>query len=730
MKYLIRIFNASVLLTLAAINLISCSATKDSSLNSYNWLGLDTIKAGKYDMGKMWTFEYPPTNYFSEAYNFTPAPDWFDHIRLSALRFADYCSASFVSGDGLIMTNDHCARESLVEVQKDGEDLSKNGFYAETLEMERPVPGLYVDQLVLIKDITAEVQAEIDKGGSEREKLMNEDLILREIESRESDATGLEVSAVPLYNGGKFSLYGYKRYTDIRLVFAPESQIGFFGGDPDNFTYPRYNLDCSFFRVYEDSVPLETENYFKWSPNGPVPGKPVFVVGNPGSTDRLKTVSQLESMRDIQYPRTLDLIEGLISIYKDMIKQDTARADELTVKLLSYQNSEKAYSGMLSGLRDPVLIQRKRDFEQKLKAAVKSKTELNEKYGDVWDNIDEAEKELNNVSNELYIISMNPLSTPEYFYIAKDVMDLAEEMKLPESRRSEGYRKSEIDTTIADIFPSDFDSFYNNKLLKIKLDLMIKYLGKEHPLVKKLTNGLNSSEAVDYLLKNSQLTTMEKVRALIRRGPDAILNSDDPFIYFRSYAMQKQVSLQSKLSVLVSRSELAEQRLGKAVFEIYGTTIPPDATFTLRISDGVVKGFPYNGTMAPPIVTFYGLYDRYYSFSRKSPWDLPERWQNPPTDLNLEIPFNFVSTNDIIGGNSGSPVINEHSEIVGLAFDGNIQSLHGNFIFREEENRMVSVHSLGMIEALKKIYNAERLTDELLNGKAVGDSSMVSSETK
>ncbi|HVO75387.1 MAG TPA: S46 family peptidase, partial [Ignavibacteriaceae bacterium] len=579
MKSLIKLLGFSALLLTAAFNLTSCSTSKYSSLND-KWLDLDTIKAGKFDMGKMWTFEYPPINYFSEAYHFTPSQDWFDHARMSALRFADYCSASFVSGDGLIMTNDHCARESVVEVQKEGEDLSKNGFFAETMAEERPVPGLFVDQLVSIKDITAEVQAEIDKGVTEQEKLMNEDSILREIETKESQSTGLEVSAVPLYNGGKFSLYEYKRYNDVRLVFAPESQIGFFGGDPDNFTYPRYNLDCSFFRVYEDSLPLQTENYFKWSPRGPAAGEPVFVVGNPGSTERLKTVSQLEFLRDIQYPRTLDIIDGLVSIYSDMIKKDTAKADELTVKLLNYQNSQKAYEGMLEGLRDPVLMQRKRDFEEKLKDAVKSNPDLNQKYGDVWENIDGAQSELSSVSNELYVISLNPISTPEYFYIAKDVMDLAEELKLPESQRSEGYKKSEIDSTIAAIFPADFDSSYNNKLLKLRLDLMIKYLGKDHPLVKKLTNGLSSSRAVDYLIKNSRITSQEKLDVLIRKGPDAILNSDDPFLFFRSYSLKEQVSLHSKLNLLVSKSELAEQKLGKAVFEIYGTSIPPDATFT------------------------------------------------------------------------------------------------------------------------------------------------------
>jgi hypothetical protein len=724
----LRTFNIYGIFLFAALTIIGCSATKEASVKTYGWIDPDTITAGKFDMGKMWTFEYPPTDYFKDEYSFTPSQQWFDHARMSALRFADYCSASFVSADGLIMTNDHCARESIVEVQKEGEDLSENGFYAETLEDERTVPGLYVDQLVLIRDVTSEIQAEIDKGKTEREKLMNEDAAISEIEYRESEANSLEVSVVPLYNGGKYSLYGYKRYTDVRLVFVPESQIGFFGGDPDNFTYPRYNLDCSFFRVYnEEGVPLETDNFFKWSPKGVVPGEPVFVVGNPGSTERLKTVSQLEYFRDVQYPQTLDKINGLISIYNDMIKENPDKEDELTVGLLRYQNSQKAYKGILEGLRNPVLMHRKKDFEKKFKQTVKSNPRLNQKYGNLWDDIDKAESELKNTSNELFAISLDPLTTPEYFYISKDILNLAEELKLPESRRSEGYKKSEIDSTIEEIFPSDFDYSYNNKLLKMKLELMIKYLGREHPLVKKFTNGLNATEAADYLIKNSQFTSAERVKSLIGKGPDAVLKSNDPFVFFHNYSEERLSSLKSRLSTLLSKGEIAERSLGKALFEVYGTSIPPDATFTLRISDGVVKGFPYNGTVAPPIVTFYGLYDRYYSFNKAHPWDLPERWHDPK-DLELELPFNFVSTNDIIGGSSGSPVINKNAEIVGLAFDGNIQSLPGNFIFREEENRLVSVHSLGMIEALQKIYNAERLTEELLSGKVTADTSTVNLE--
>ena len=297
---------------------------------SANWMNLDTVKAGKFDNGKMWTFEYPPMDYFSQAYNFEPDEAWFEHVRMSALRFANYCSASFVSADGLVMTNHHCARQSITQVTQEGEDLNANGFIAQTLQDERPIPGLYVDQLVLFQDVTDEVIDEINKGTTDEERAKFENDIISKIEEREAAATGLEVAITPLYNGGKYSLYGYKRYTDVRLVLAPEDQLGFFGGDPDNFTYPRFNLDCSFFRVYdENGNPLKTENFFKWSANGAAVGEPVFVVGNPGNTDRLNTVAQLEYARDIQYPRTLSLLTSLSDMYKEMLKKDPSRRLEL-----------------------------------------------------------------------------------------------------------------------------------------------------------------------------------------------------------------------------------------------------------------------------------------------------------------------------------------------------------------------------------------------------------------
>lgn len=702
-----------------------CSSTQHmqrgqaSAQGNESWLNLDTVKAGKFDTGKMWTFDYPPKAYFEKEYNFDPSDKWLDNVRMSALRFANYCSASFVSADGLVMTNHHCGRESVAEVTKKGEDLFDNGFYAKTLADERPVPGLYVDQLVMIKDITSDIQSAIDSGKTPEEKVANEKKAISEIEKKEGDATKLRMQVVKLFNGGKYSLYGYKRYTDVRLVFSPEASLGYFGGDNDNFTYPRYDLDCNFFRVYENGKPLKTEHYFHWSPQGAEPGEPVFVVGNPGHTDRLKTVSQLEYMRDIQYPRTLDLLDELINVYSKVIAEHPERKAELQNRLFGFSNSQKAYTGMLKGLRDPILMQKKIDFEKNFKDAVDAKPDLKAKYGDLWDKIATTQNELRKVSNKSFALTLNPFLSSKYFIFAEQAVKLANELKLPEAQRSEQYKGAELDSTINEIVPAEFDKAMDREMLKDQIDRMIRYLGTSDVNVKEMTAGRRGYEAVDYMLGNSILTSPSKFQDVAKQGADAILNSSDPFIYFVVHSKNTRDELDKKVKSITSDETTYSQELGKALFDVYGTSIPPDATFTLRISDGVVKGYPYNGTIAPPFTTFYGLYNRYYSFDKKYPYELPKEWQNPPADFKLETPMDFVSTNDIIGGNSGSPVINEKAQIVGLAFDGNIESLPGNFIFTTETNRTVAVHSAGMLEAIKDLYKATRLSDELKTGKIV-----------
>jgi hypothetical protein len=716
MRYLFGNLSKQIALSVILLSLV---LSFQVSAQSADWMNLDTVKAGKFDNGKMWTFEYPPMDYFSEAYNFKPDEAWFEHVRMAALRFANYCSASFVSEDGLVMTNHHCARQSITQVNKEGEeDLHANGFIAETLKDERPVPGLYVDQLVLFKDVTDEVIDAINEAKTDEERAQFENDIISKIEEREATANGLEVAITPLYNGGKYSLYGYKRYTDVRLVLAPEDQLGFFGGDPDNFTYPRFNLDCSFFRVYdENGNPLKTNNFFKWSQNGAVVGEPVFVVGNPGNTDRLNTVAQLEYARDIQYPRTVSFLISLTDIYSDMLKKDPSRKTELQDMIFSFENSKKAYGGILEGLRNPILMQRKRDFEKTFRSSVEADPELKEKYGHLWDKIADSRKQLSEISNKNFALGMNRLATPIYFFIADEVIEIAENLKLPESERNDLYVGDELENTLASLFPEDFDPEMDKLLLEEKINNLYRYLGANDPLVKKFTGGKQGSEAVEYVMSNSKITNLEDVKDLIADGPDAVLSGEDPFIYFMMNSKERADEYSKKVNELVEVESSYSQQLGVALFDVYGTSIPPDATFTLRLADGVVEGFPYNGTYAQPYTTFYGMYDRYYGMGKEFPWNLPERWITPPAGLDLSTPFNFVSTNDIIGGNSGSPVINKNAEVVGLAFDGNIQGLPGNFIFRTEENRTVSLHSSGMYEAIDKVYKLKRLSDELKNGK-------------
>ncbi|KAB2907547.1 MAG: S46 family peptidase [Ignavibacteriales bacterium] len=668
----------------------------------YANVNLDTVKAGKFDTGRMWTFDFPPTDYFTAAYDFTPGSAWFDNVRMSALRFANYCSASFVSEDGLVMTNHHCGRESITEVTRDGEDLHRDGFWAPTLDDERKVPGLYVEQLVYIEDVTDQIRAAMDAGTTDEEKIKNRDNKKKELIANLNKEKGLKSQVVTFFNGGKYSLYGFKRYNDVRLVFAPEDQIGFFGGDPDNFTYPRYNLDVTFFRVYDDNgKPLKTDHYFKWSTNGATVGEPVFVVGNPGTTNRLYTVAMLKSQRDYEMKLQVNLLKGLVNVYTAYIAANPDKAYELNDHLFGLSNSLKASSGILSGLNNPIFMKKKEDWENKFKAAVKANPKLNKEYGDLWDKIAEGRKKFNSVFNEVVAFRVQPMIYSQYFLTASAIVGAAKKGKKPELT----------------VFPDDFDKYKADLMLKENVEFIEGLLGANHPAYIALTGGRKGEEAYKYLLSNSKLTSKQSVENFLNQTPEEILNSDDPFIKYAIVSQESVSKLSNELKAVQTEESVYLDQLGRAVFEVYGTSIPPDATFSLRISDGVVKGYDYNGTTAPAFTTFYGLYDRFYSHEKKFPWDLPQKWVNPPADFELQVPVNFVSTNDIIGGNSGSPVINRNAEIVGLAFDGNIESLPGEFIFDETANRTVSVHSWGIYEAIKDLYKATRLANELKNHK-------------
>ncbi len=668
----------------------------------YSGVNLDTVKAGKFDAGRMWTFDFPPTDHFKSTYDFSPDEDWYNNVRMSALRFADYCSASFVSEDGLVMTNHHCGRQSITEVTKEGEDLHKNGFWAPTLADERKVDGLFVEQLVYIEDVTAKIREAMDAGTNDEEKVKNRDSKKKELVAALSKDKGLKGQVVTFFNGGKYSLYGFKRFNDVRLVFAPEDQLGFFGGDPDNFTYPRYNLDVTFFRVYdENGKPLKTEHYFKWSTNGPMLGEPVFVVGNPGSTNRLHTVAMLESQRDFTMKVQLGFLKSLVNVYTAYIAANPDKAYELNDQLFSFANSLKASQGIYEGLNNAIFMKKKQDWEAKFRSAVLANPKLASEYGNIWEKIAEGRKKMHSVFNELNAFRVRPMIFSQYFLTASAIVGAAKKGNKPELT----------------VFPEDFDKMMSDLLLKENIGYISGLLGKDHPAFVTLTGGRTGEDAVNYLLGKSKLTSKEKVAEFLTLSTDEILKSDDPFIQYMILAQEKIKPYSDMVKQVQTEEAVYLDKLGRAVFEVYGTSIPPDATFSLRISDGVVKGYDYNGTTAPAFTTFFGLYDRYFSHGKKFPWNLPEKWETPPAEFDLSVPFNFVSTNDIIGGNSGSPVINKDAEVVGLAFDGNIESLPGQFIFDETANRTVSVHSWGMYEAIKDLYKATRLANELKNGE-------------
>ena len=671
------------------------------------------------DNGKMWIFDNPPLDYWKAEYGFTPTQEWLEDVRLSALRFGRGCSASFVSGDGLIMTNHHCAEWTKAVVALDGEDFTDIGFYAETLDKERKVPGLWVRQIALMEDVTNEIQEAMAEGTTDAEKFEKKTEKIAEIEKRYSDDTGLLCQVESFYNGGKYSLYGYRVYDDIRLVFIPEPSIASYGGDFDNFTYPRYDLDCAFFRAYDsDGFPVKSEHFFKWSLDGVKENEVMFTVGNPGSTQRLKTVAQLEYLRDIQYRNQYFLYDTFFKDLTALQREYPNDFDAMEAIKRRIGNTQKVYIGRVMGLKDESLMNRKRAFEQKLMDAVNADPDMKAKYSQVWKSIETLQNELREIKPEIDIFTMRNIFVPAYFTIADSLLELINELKTPVADRSGLYNSDDdIREKIANLFPEEFDEVIENARLKLIADYLILNLGQDNELVKTMFGGKTGKEAATYALNHSKITSSAALQKLAKADLDELVNLDDPFLSYATVKSEDLADLQLRETEIYNTEEVNENLLGQALYAVYGTEFPPDANMTIRISDGVLKGFEYNGTIAPVKTTFYGMYDRFYSYDGKYPWDLLTHWQTPPVGFDLSTEFNFVSTHDIVGGNSGSAVINGNAEAVGLAFDGNILSNIGNTLFVPSDNRCVSVATIGMFQAFKYIYKMNRIVAELETGK-------------
>jgi len=669
------------------------------------------------ELGKMWTFENPPLAYLEHEYGFKPTPEWLDQVRLAAIRFGNGCSSSFVSPKGLIMTNHHCARESIDQVSPEGEDWGKQGFYATSYESEVRVPGLTVQQLIKMRDVTADMNLGVsqddadDAVDSKREANRQ-----RLLEAARKDSPELKPEIVTLYNGAMFELYQYRVWNDIRLVCAPHLEAAYFGGDPDNFTYPRYCFDFSFLRAWEDGKPADTSaHYYRFSQGGPKDGELVFTVGNPGSTGRLLTLAQLERMRDVYYPLVLEIVGGLIGTMQEYSKTSAKAEQEVRTEMFSLANTQKAFIGYHAGLVDPARMERKRAAEAAFRARVEALPMAKQTFGGAWKALEEvaqAQKMLE-PKRRLQVLGYGAGAS---FSKELELAELVVRASHPDVS-AEGRKNSRQAAETFAAEPTPYEAASMKELFVDHMTRAARWLPKDDAYLQVMLAGKNPAQRYDEIASQSQLHDAGFVKQLLEGGHEAVAKCADPAIQIALAVvpmMQKNLREWDALSL---KERVNGSRIGQALFAAYGTKVSPDATFTLRFSDGLVRGYPYNGTLAPWKTTMYGLFARNAEFDGHDPFGLPRPFLDRRDQIDMTTPLNFVSTNDIIGGNSGSPVINTKREVVGLIFDGNIQQLPNRFLFDDEVARSVSVHTAAIIEALRKVYDAGPLADELLGSK-------------
>jgi len=664
----------------------------------------------KPEFGTMWTFDAPPLDYWRRTYNFSPDQKWLDHVRLSSVRLPN-CSASFVSARGLVMTNHHCGRDCTASSSPADSNYIQTGFAAGTLADEKKCAGLYVDQLQSIQDVTTRVRGAIT-GKTASEQSAQRAAVIAQIQTECNQATQLNCQVVTLYQGGIYSLYRYRRFSDVRLVMAPEGGIAFFGGDPDNFTYPRYDLDLTLLRVYENGQPYSPPDYLKWSAGGAVENELVFVVGNPGSTGRLNTIAQMEFLRDVGYPASLAAYKRALAIYAELARTDTSAARRYQNDVFGVANSQKAVTGYRAGLLDTLSMAKKRAFEQEFRARIAADPKLQAQYGGTWDAIAAAQRELATFNPELRYRGFGGGST--LLQLGAGLVRVATESGKPDSARLPQYRGAGLNN-IRNLLtqPAPIDTAFERLAIAAQLRAAQSELKPNDPFLAVALHGRSPDAVAADLVRNTKVGDLAFRQSLLQGGEAAVNASTDPLIVWVRAVDPLNRAVTTRANALNAIIAANSEKIGQALFAAYGTALPPDATFTLRISDGLVKSFPSNGTIAPYKTTFYGLYERSAAFDDKDPFKLPQRWVARKNNLDLSTPYNFVTTNDIIGGNSGSPVINRNAEVVGLVFDSNIEGVSNRFIFSDAVGRTVSVHSRGIVEALRKMYDGSRIADEL-----------------
>src|SRR6202167_2614372 len=659
----------------------------------------------------MWTFDNPPLKELADKYNFHPTQDWLDHLRLSSVRLNDGGAGSFVSPNGLLLTNHHVARGQLQKNSTPEHNYVRDGFYAATPDQEMKTPDLEINVLVAMQDVTARVKGSAKGITDDAKALKAREAEIAAIEKESKDKTGLRSDVVSLYDGGEYWLYQYKAYTDVGLVFAPEEQAAFFGGDPDNFTYPRYDLDMALYRVYDNGKPLHTDNYLKWNAKGAAPGELVFVSGQPGATSRQGPVAKLSLERDTVEPSLIQYLQRRIAAEQEFAKLSSENADLVGTNVFLLQNSLKVYLGRAEALSDKAILAKKQAEEKDLRDQVAANPEWQKEYGGAWDQVAHA-VDLAKPGMQRRIFRR---ADGQLFSFALQIVQYVAEVKKPDGDRLPQYHEAGLDSLRFQLLsPAPIHLSVDKLYMRTALNLAKEKLGANDEYLQAIVQGGDIDKTVDALVDGTKLGDSAFRKSLLDGGEAAVAASTDPMIVAaRRVDPVWRASYVFYRDKIASVFEAADEKLGKARFAVYGKNAYPDATFTLRLAYGTVDGFPYNGTTAPPFTTFYGLYDRAASFSDKSPWDLTPKEEAARDKLDLATPMDFVCTADIIGGNSGSPVVNRDGELGGLIFDANIESLAGDFVYDGTKNRAVAVHSAGMIEAMRKIYGVGALADEL-----------------